>query len=172
MCHPLIVSTLATRECAHKHETQNTQKHWLCHKKQRIYVIITVMGDGTKTIRHISGQNSHGPAQAPWQVYMFPWQSTPSSQHFTLNSEKDEELTFVATGNWSQAKEEEGEKIHSVHLREERKGRGVTRRGGGRRVGGDIQYMHQQQVQDRETNRSGLSDGAQRLFFFTLLCKT
>lgn len=68
---------------------------------------------------------------------MFPWQSTPSSsQHLTLNSEKDEELTFVAIGNRSQAKEEEGEKIHSVHLREERKGRGVTRRGGGRGVGG------------------------------------
>lgn len=39
-----------------------------------------------------------------------------------INSEKDEELTFVATGNWSQAKDEEGEKIHPVHLREERRG--------------------------------------------------
>lgn len=38
-----------------------------------------------------------------------------------LPVKKDEELTFVAIGNRSQAKEEEGEKIHSVHLREERK---------------------------------------------------
>lgn len=36
---------------------------------------------------------------------------------------KGEELTFVAIGNRSQAKEEKGEKTHSVHLREERKGR-------------------------------------------------
>lgn len=42
-----------------------------------------------------------------------------------MNTNENEELTFVATGNRSQAKEEEGEKIHSVHLKEERKGRGV-----------------------------------------------
>lgn len=164
----------------HKIYTQHILRNTVCvTKKQRIYVITTVMGDGNKIVGHISGQKSHGPAQAPWQVYVFPWQSTPSSQHFTLNREKDEELTFVATGNRSQAKEEEGEKIHSVHLREERKGRGATRRGGGRGVGGNIQHMHQQlvssgrdKVQDRETNRSGLSDGAQRLFFKTMLCKT
>lgn len=41
-----------------------------------------------------------------------------------LPVKKDEELTFVANGNRSQAKEKEGEKIHSVHLREERKQRG------------------------------------------------
>lgn len=62
---------------------------------------------------------------------MLPWQSKPSSQHLTINNRKDEELTFVATGNRSQAKEEEGEKIHSVHLREERKGGNRVGRGTG-----------------------------------------
>lgn len=64
----------------------------------------------------------------------------------TINSEKDKELTFVATGNRSQAKEEEGEKIHSVHLREERKGRGATRWGEEEGGGRNIQYMHQQLI--------------------------
>lgn len=48
-----------------------------------------------------------------------------------LPVKKDEELTFVAIGNRSQAKEEKGEKIHSVHLRKERRGEG----GGGQQGG-------------------------------------
>lgn len=42
---------------------------------------------------------------------------------------KEKQLTFVATGNRSQAKEEEGEKIQAVHLREERRGGGARRWG-------------------------------------------
>lgn len=56
----------------------------------------------------------------------------PQNHHLNtsqLNSQKDEELTFVANGNRSQAKEEEGEKIHSVHLREQRKKKGGGERG-------------------------------------------
>lgn len=68
-------------------------------------------------------------------LFTSPWQFKPSSQHITINSgKKDKQLTFVATGNRSQAKEEEGEKIQSVHLREERRGRGATRWGKGNRT--------------------------------------
>lgn len=67
------------------------------------------------------------------QVCLLPWRFKPLSQHFTINSQKDEELTFVANGNRSQAKEEEGEKIHSVHLREEREGKVEGQQGGVRR---------------------------------------
>lgn len=115
--------------------------------KLKLYLAITDIRDDNKIIIRISGLNSHGPAQALWQVYVFPWQSKPSSGHITINREKDEELTFVATGNRSQAKEEEGEKIHSVHLREERKGIEGQQGGWGR--GGVIQYMHQQLISTR-----------------------
>lgn len=47
----------------------------------------------------------------------------------TINSQKERKLTFVAIGNRSQAKEEEGEKTHSVHLREEGNGRRERRTG-------------------------------------------
>lgn len=68
----------------------------------------------------------HLRAQRPWPCLKTPTgQRAPMANHHlnifnTINSEKDEELTFVAIGNRSQAKEEEGEKIHSVHLREEK----------------------------------------------------
>lgn len=81
---------------------------------------------------------------------------------------RDEKLTFVASGNRSQAKEEEGEKIHSVHLKKEK---GEDKRTGMRRgdreeegVGG-VQFMHQQRTSRGDStvtrSRSGNSDGTE-----------
>lgn len=68
------------------------------------------------------------------RVHGSAWKNTPltglcvsmamhNHQQFTVKNRKRkkvEKLTFVAIGNRSQAKEEEGEEIHSVHLKEER----------------------------------------------------
>lgn len=94
-------------------------------------------------------------------------------------SKKDEELTFVAIGNRSQAKEEEGEKIHSVHLREERKeNRGGEVTGWGEEREGGIQFMHQQLISredstvTRQKQIKQNRDAAQRVLFSSqCLCK-
>lgn len=67
---------------------------------------------------------------------------------------KKEGLTFVACGNRSQAKEEEGEKMHSVHLREERYRGGGKRWGEGQGGGREGHTVHAS-ITDRCWKKSG-----------------
>ena len=67
---------------------------------------------------------------------------------------KGEQLTFVAIGNRSQAKEEKGEKIHSVHLREEGIGRGEGAGGGIHALNrSTLEYRHINERTNRHTHR-------------------
>lgn len=123
---------------------------------------------------------------------MFLWQCktfipTLHSQKQKQKKKKELKLTFVAIGNRSQAKKEEGEKIHSVHLKEER---GEDKRVGVRKENREeneeeeegrergVQFMHQQQISSGgdstvATSRSGISDGTlggRRGFHIAVVC--